>query len=113
MTVTTQLAGSEQRRGLLVTNGTRREDSKQSQGCSQGAAGGTCHPLVQEVSLWVPEGVPQLCGGGQEGGDTLGGEGDSVAKAAKPSPKVAAAGSPSRGLLPTAGAGRELGTKSL
>lgn len=59
------------------------------------------------------EGVPQLCGGGQEGGDTLGGEGDSVAKAAKPSPKVAPAGSPSRGLLPTAGAGRELGTKSL
>lgn len=113
VTVTTQLAGSEQWRGLLVTNGTRREDGRRSQGCSWGAA--LCSPFGAGS---VPVGarrqrVSQLCGGGQEGGDTLGGEGDSVAKSAKASPKVAPAGSPSRGLLPTAGPGRELGTKSL
>lgn len=34
VTVTTQLAGSEQWRGLLVTNGTRGEDGRRSQGCS-------------------------------------------------------------------------------
>lgn len=53
------------------------------------------HPLCSPLGAGiVPVGarrqrVSQLCGGAQEGGDTLGGEGDSVAKAAKPSPKVA------------------------